>query len=280
MNNLFNNQNSRDIEEIKKTLEEMQKNNAELLKKNEEIVKKNEEIAQRNEDLQKANEELKNQNNLFQDKLNQLEKKADEIVSSAKPVEESKPEPSPVPDSAPASAQSQTDQPVAPVKAELPKEVTEMLKKIDTYLVETTYKDGLIKDIHNELQQYKTGLRQEIVKPVMKDIILIYDALAELMAKYPEGTSEDASFVALRKEANNVMLSIDDLLYAYDIEIVKTSVGDPFDPKVQKAMDKRPAPTDEQDKTIAVVLKTGFKNSATGHMFRDPQVIVYAKTDK
>lgn len=165
--------------------------------------------------------------------------------------------------------------PVQP--AQLPQEALALLKKVDAHLAETTYKDNLIKDIHEELQQYKNGLRQEIVKPVLKDIILLYDNTKDALDNNPETASADPAFVKLRKETQNLLYAIEDLLYAYDIEPVTVSVGDTFDPKTQKALKKEPAPSDDKDKTIAKMLKAGFKNTATGHMMRDITVVVFAK---
>ena len=163
-----------------------------------------------------------------------------------------------------------------PIPQAIPQEVTELLKKVDTHLAETAYKDNIIKDIHEELQQYKNGLRQEFVKPVIKDIIHLYDTVKEALDNNPQSASNDPAFTKLYNDTKNTLYAIEDLLFAYDIEPVVVEAGTPFDPKTQKALKKEQPPTAEQNKTIVRVLKTGFKNTATGHMMRDVNVVVYS----
>ena len=170
----------------------------------------------------------------------------------------------------------QDDKHEKPIPQALPQEVIDMLKKVDSHLAETIYKDNLIKDIHEELQQHKIGLRQEFVKPVIKDIILLYDTVKEALDNNPQSASTDPAYIKLYNETKNTLYAIEDLLFAYDIEPVVADAGTPFDPKTQKALKKEQPPTAEQDKTIVRMLKTGFKSTATGHMMRDVTVVVYS----
>ena len=204
--------------------------------------------------------------------------------STVKPEEHPAPQPvAPQPAPQPTENSQEPSQTVVtatidPAMSDKLDKITESLNKMETKMSDINYKDQIIKDIHEDLQLYKKGLRLEFVQPVMKNIIIqLYDVLNETLKKYNEEASADPVYAKLRGEVKNIILNVEDLLYEYDVEPVVTKVGETFNPKIHTAVSKKEPPSDAQDRTIAEVTKTGFQNTTTGHYLRLPVVVVYAK---
>lgn len=143
-------------------------------------------------------------------------------------------------------------------------EIIVKIEGIEQKIAVDLNKDQIIRDIHNELQMYKNGLRYEITKPILNSILLIYDAVHT----FDESVKEKSEFKAVK-------YSVEDLLFEYDIVPIKTYAGDIFDPAIHHAISKKIVQDEKLDKTIAQVVKQGFMNNSSGHIFRTPEVIVY-----
>lgn len=231
----------------------------------------NEQMRQQLEKLQKENAEQKKINDDLISKMKEIEKMVNEMTPETTatvcpaitempiPAEESVPSQveCPVPtDTEPAPSDEVADNFVG--------ELANEMKNISNKLEEIRYKDQIIKDMHNELQSYKNGLRQEIVKPILKSVIQIYDVLSGL------DTIQS-------KELQSALHAVEDLLFEYDVEPMKAKVGDTFDPKTQNAVAKEETCDETLDRTIARVDKIGFINTHTGNTFRYSSVVVYVK---
>ena len=228
-----------------------------------------ERMRQHLEELQKENTELKRTNDELHSKMVEIEKKVNEMsattaVPSVAPEASMPAEtPTPAPVESVIIADTESDS-AATMSIDQREEWVKELKIISDKLEEIRYKDQIIKDIHNELQSYKTGLRQEIVKPILKSVILVYDVLAGMDATQS-------------KEIQNAIYAVEDLLFEYDVEPMKVKVGDTFEPKTHNAVAKEETDNISLDRTIAKVTKTGFINTNTGHILRNPTVVVYVK---
>lgn len=214
------------------------------------------------EKLEKEHAELRNNNDGLLSRMEEIEKKMNEQATEAAATAcPAVPEmPVPVEESAP----SHVEAPSVEVADNFVGELANEMKNISNKLEEIRYKDQIIKDMHNELQSYKNGLRQEIVKPILKSVIQIYDVLSGL------DTIQS-------KELQSALHAVEDLLFEYDVEPMKAKVGDTFDPKTQNAVAKEETCDETLDRTIARVDKIGFINTHTGNTFRYSSVVVYVK---
>ncbi len=158
-----------------------------------------------------------------------------------------------------------------PPTERLEEELRKLAEKIDT----AAYQEGIIRDLHQELQLYKKGILEDISKRYATDIINIYERLADMdFHADHEGQPFDAT--AARRLLENNILYITDLLEdEYSIERFKPEAGSPYKPKEQKAM--RTVDTDDAGKanTVAECLSAGFRNEQTGRVLRQARIVVY-----
>jgi molecular chaperone GrpE len=203
-----------------------------------------------------------------------------EVVVETPVPEEVKEEKTETPEPEPivAEKEEKAEKPVTPAPVTacpdldgLKEQMKVLAEKIDT----AAYQEGIIRDLHEELQQYKKGLIAEISKGYIMDIINLYERIADTNAHFnPEEADFDAKKVKHLVENN--MLSITDLLEdQYSVECYAPEPASEYKPKEHKAM--RVIETDDPAKgaTIAECLGCGFRNSDTGKIFRPARVVVY-----
>ena len=152
-------------------------------------------------------------------------------------------------------------------------------KSIEQHLELQEYKDRIIKDLLTELQQYKSGLRNEFTRPLIKRMLQWYDSIIDCSSFYvdKEYTSENYRLMldAYRKLGDGV----EDLIYEYDIEPFAPQPGDPYNPKQHHAVEILPTKDDYQHKTIARIYRSGFEDVISRQIIRPAQVSVYKKSE-
>lgn len=171
-----------------------------------------------------------------------------------------------------------TPQPVPDCSAgidALKKEIAVLAEKIDT----ATYQEGIIRDLHEELQDYKKGLIADISKSYVMDIVRIYDRLADTNSHFnPE--EEGFNPAQTKRLIENTMLAITDMLEdQYSIENFTPAEGAPYNPKEYKAMQVVETEDEAKASTIVKCLAPGFRNTDTGKLVRQARVVVYKRKD-
>ena len=140
-------------------------------------------------------------------------------------------------------------------------------------------KDEIIQNMHRELTEYRNNFKQEIMMPMVKSMIRLYDRLAKLSTVY-EGkfaTEENlpqvcCDFVSEVSGSAEVILSS---LAEFDIEKIEPEKGEQFDPRRCRCIKTEPATEQNPANTISCVLKVGFENMVTGRIVDYPEVIVF-----
>lgn len=145
---------------------------------------------------------------------------------------------------------------------------------------ESLRKDIIIKDMHDELQKYKSGLKKDIISPMIKSMIQWYDRLTDLNAFYEEEHNitdlpDEKSPSKALKEYANLPCYILDMIYDYDIEPISVKVGDIYSPKKHRALTVIETIDETQDNTIAEIKRTGFEDVVLDRVLRHCNVIVY-----
>lgn len=163
----------------------------------------------------------------------------------------------------------------APDVEALKEEIKALAEKIDN----TTYQEGIIRDLHEELQGYKKGLIADISKGYVMDIVRIYDRLADTNAHFnPEEEGFDAG--RIKKLFENNLLAITDMLEdQYSIESFTPEVGSAYNPKEHKAMQVLEAEDEALASTVVKCLAPGFRNTDTGRLVRQARIVVYKRKD-
>jgi hypothetical protein len=145
---------------------------------------------------------------------------------------------------------------------------------------DSTKKDEINKELHEELQSYKSGFRRDILSSVLKNIIHWHSKISDQYTFYNKKQEEEnidlaALFPILLKEYKNLAEGLEDLLYDNDVETVVPAVGDEFNPRTQKSVRTIP-PTDAgMERKIAECINVGFKDTITERTLKQPEVVVY-----
>jgi molecular chaperone GrpE (heat shock protein) len=143
-------------------------------------------------------------------------------------------------------------------------------------------KDEINKELHEELQSYKSGLRRNILSSVLKNIIRWHEIVSEQYNYYKKQKEENADFAALfpvlLKEYKNLADGLENLLYDYDIEVEMPNVGEDFNPRIQERVRTIPTDDAEMEHKIAECINVGFRDTATDRLLKHPEVVVFQKS--
>lgn len=156
-------------------------------------------------------------------------------------------------------------------------DIKELLEQV-TILIED---DKKFNKMHEELDEHRKGLYRKLLSPVLKNIVIQYSKISDLYNFYNKKQTEENAdkselFSNLLKEYQNLQLSLSDLLYEYDIEIVEPKVGEEFNPKKHKAIKIIPTEQTELDRTIAACVTLGFKDMpANEQIIKYPEVEIF-----
>ena len=164
-----------------------------------------------------------------------------------------------------------------PFFTEIP-EIAANVKTILEQVQDFSYKDNIIKQLHEELQKYKTGLRKEMILPLLKFIIREYDRAAQQYEYYRQKNEDDPQselFVKLLKEFNIISLSLLDLLSDYGITSFEVLKGGDYSSSEHKIVKVVETEVEAFDRKVADFLLCGFKDVETGRLLRQAEINIY-----
>lgn len=134
-------------------------------------------------------------------------------------------------------------------------------------------KERQITLLHNELQEQRQGLHFRILRPLLLDLIALYDDIAKLL----ESTAEESLTAnQSRRNLESIQQSIEEMLRRNGVEPF-TVEGDAVSIERQRVLKVLPTSEPLLDKKIAQRLRTGF--SFEGRVLRPEWVEVYRYTD-
>lgn len=134
-------------------------------------------------------------------------------------------------------------------------------------------KERQITLLHNELQEHRQGLHFRILRPLLLDLIALYDDIAKLL----ESTAEESLTAnQSRRNLESIQRSIEEMLRRNGVEPF-TVEGDAVSIERQRVLKVLPTSEPLLDKKIAQRLRTGF--SFEGRVIRPEWVEVYRYTD-
>lgn len=152
------------------------------------------------------------------------------------------------------------------------------VQKLSEQMQEFSHKEKINKELHEELQKYKGGLRKEFIMPLLKSIIREYDRATQLHNFYVQKTQEEPQnelFAKLLKEFEIMGLSLLDLLDNYNLIAFSVKEGDDYlikEHKIQNVIETEEA---EKDGKIAKCLTCGFRDMSNEMLIRQADVTVY-----
>ena len=170
-----------------------------------------------------------------------------------------------------------------PVATETPEiaeihEIGANVRKILEHVNDFTYKEKINKQLHEELQKHKSGLRKEMISPLLKFIIREYDRAAQQYEYYRrknEETPQEELFVKLLKEFNIVSLSLLDLLSDYGISPFDVPQGADYSSSEHKIVKVVETDIEAFDRKVADFVLCGFKDVETGRLLRQAEINIY-----
>ena len=222
-----------------------------------------EEMKLKIQELQQKEEEL----NLRAEKLDKLAKELEERqqnLENRNPNDERSIEPATHPDHS------------------FPSQIGDQINALKKLLEDSSYKDKIIKDLHEELQSHNRDLHAEIVKPLLKNMIKMHERLTKTYKFYEntEAKSSPETYTRLLREVENCKLHIQDILEdEYDLEYFEPTIGSAYSPKEQTAIRTVITDTPEQAGTIKEFHYGGFRNTTTNKIFQPSTVTVYKKSE-
>ena len=153
-----------------------------------------------------------------------------------------------------------------------------LLKSIGNSIQDFSYKDKINKELHEELQNYKAGLREQFIKPILKSIIREYDRAVqqyEFYSQKAEVEPQNELFTKLLKEFNMISLGFLDILDDYNLVPFDVHEDDEFLPSEHKIVEA--INTDDISKAgkIAKCVKCGFRDTESERLLRHAEVNLY-----
>jgi len=157
-------------------------------------------------------------------------------------------------------------------------DIQSSLKNIEKSIQDFEYKDKINKELHEELQNYKAGLREEFIKPILKAIIREYDRAVQQYEFYKlkeETAPQNELFVKLLKEFNVISLGLLDILDDYNLEPFTPNGGDDFSFREHKILKVVETTDLSKDSKIEKCVKCGFKDIESGKLLRQAEINIY-----
>ena len=203
---------------------------------------------------------------------------ADDAAAAEEPVE-----PSPQPEAPHAEKLQELADSLAALSADM-KKLAAQSERQGQVLKSIADKDGIIKDMHGELMEYRDGFKQEIMKPMVKSVIRLYDRLVKLSAVYEAKFAAEENLPQVCRDFASEVSSCAEVILSslaeFDIERIQPEPGAQFDPKRHRCVKTEPVAENAVPNTISGVLKAGFENIETGRIIEYPEVVVVKEAAK
>ena len=145
-----------------------------------------------------------------------------------------------------------------------------LLKRLDGHLVETAACSRSAFDrLHEEMRQYKDNFLASAERPVLMDVVLLYDSILKLKQHYEQAQSVELT--SLLANLDGLLVEATEILARRNI-LPLCEPGDKLQLRTQRAVRTVPTADPAEDMQIVDRLKTGF---AVGDgVFRREEVVI------
>ena len=120
-------------------------------------------------------------------------------------------------------------------------------------------RERVIDRLHEENQRLRAGERQDVLRPVITDVYRLRDDLLHQAGALPEDFDAERAARLLRSYAHSLELSLE----RCGVLPVAPAVGDPFDPRLHRAVTVVPAGDLSADGAVVAVLGEGYRDAVT-----------------
>ncbi len=136
-------------------------------------------------------------------------------------------------------------------------------------------RERVVDRLHQENQQLRVGELQQALAPVLRDLIRLSDDLQRTAAAYATRAEPLAPEVVRDLECYRD--TVLDILYRQGVEPYDAPAETAFDPKLHRALGSVATSTPGQDRSIARVVRVGFRREA--RVIRSLEAEVYRFRD-
>ncbi|MEI9975280.1 MAG: nucleotide exchange factor GrpE [Ignavibacteriota bacterium] len=150
-------------------------------------------------------------------------------------------------------------------------ELSELARAMEESNRISAERERVIDKLYEDNQRLRAGELQQALMPVLRDLMRLYDDLNKTATAYSGRTSIDPGEVL--REWEYYRDSILDILYRQGVEPCATTEGSSFDPREHRACGTVSTNEHHRDRTIARVIRVGFRTEA--RILRTPDVEVY-----
>jgi molecular chaperone GrpE (heat shock protein) len=126
--------------------------------------------------------------------------------------------------------------------------------------------------LHQELEAHRRGLYQQILKPVLIDIVGLYDDIAKMNSGSVEAGAQIQQAGAFARERGFLLDSIEEILQRYGV-IMYACDSDAIDRSRQRVIDVMPTDNADLDRRVARRVRPGFE--VDGKILRPEWVVAY-----
>lgn len=140
--------------------------------------------------------------------------------------------------------------------------VIELAQHFEAKLKYDKHKELIIDRLHKENQAFKEDLYKKLLKPLLMEIIMLYDDYSRLSHQYAAMPSEDETCKKMLHHFGMIHQDLEDILYKYGVEAFEVA-GETLDASRQKVIQTVPAADASLDKTLCQRLKKGFEWEGT-----------------
>lgn len=153
-------------------------------------------------------------------------------------------------------AEASTDQHTDDIQV-LGQRVEQLAGLLDEANLLSRERERIVDRLHQENQQLRAGEIWQALAPVLRDLIRLYDDLEQTAQRYEDPLEQEAKEAG--REFQSFRDTIEDILYRHGVERYLAAEGTPFNSKEQRALGVVPTPDENLDRTIARVVRAGFR---------------------
>jgi molecular chaperone GrpE len=174
----------------------------------------------------------------------------------------------PLEKAAPAESAPAPDGETAALLREVVERLGRLDGKFDGKVRNDAAREAVVDRLHRELQEYRADLLLNVLRPVLSDLIQLYDDIDKMLAACGEPVGEREQ--RLSEHLSGCRQEILDVLQRQGVEPF-TVEGDDFNPRRQRSPRTTPAPHPDLEGKVDRRLRPGF---ARGETVLRPEIVV------
>lgn len=148
----------------------------------------------------------------------------------------------------------------------------QLVKQFQDKISVDTHKEKLFDQLHKEVQEYKSGLLDELTRHLELDVIRVIDGLVKTLESFSGKLEEPDAAQRLFTMLEGAQTDLEDVLYRQGIDPY-TNPGDAVDIARQATISTVPTEDASLDKKICTRLSRGWEKQ--GRIVRPERVMVY-----